>query len=92
MSSEVCRRGVQLRALVVCVAFGFALVSSLGTGGAEAKRKCHPSYKGKCLKVNAGDYDCLGGSGDGPNYTGRVRVVGTDVFRLDADRDGIGCE
>lgn len=60
--------------------------------GAQAKRKCHPSYKGKCLKMGAGDYDCIGGSGDGPNYTGRVRVVGTDVFRLDADKDGVGCE
>lgn len=24
--------------------------------------------------------------------TGRVRVVGPDVFRLDADHDGWGCE
>lgn len=70
-----------------------ALAVVIGFGGpAEAKRKCHPSYKGKCLKVNAGDYDCIGGGGNGPNYTGRVRVVGPDVFRLDRDGDGIGCE
>lgn len=54
---------------------------------------CHPSYVGVCLKVGAGDYDCAGGSGDGPNYVeGPVTVVGPDEFRLDGDGDGIGCE
>jgi hypothetical protein len=55
-------------------------------------KKCHPSYKGACLDPNASDYDCIGGSGNGPKYTGLVRVVGPDVFRLDADHDGWGCE
>jgi len=54
--------------------------------------KCHPSYSGRCLKINAGDYDCAGGSGNGPNYTGKVRVIGPDEFRLDRDKDGWGCE
>ncbi len=53
---------------------------------------CHPSYKGACLDPNASDYDCAGGSGNGPLYTGRVQVVGPDVFGLDADGDGWGCE
>lgn len=53
--------------------------------------KCHPSYSG-CLNPNASDYDCAGGSGNGPYYTGRVRVLGPDVFGLDRDGDGIGCE
>ena len=52
---------------------------------------CHHSYSG-CLKMNAGDYDCSGGSGNGPNYTGRVRVYGSDPFGLDRDNDGWGCE
>lgn len=52
---------------------------------------CHPSYSG-CLKMNAGDYDCAGGSGNGPNYTGTVRVYGSDPFGLDRDKDGWGCE
>lgn len=52
---------------------------------------CHPSYSG-CLKMNAGDYDCAGGSGNGPNYTGPVRVYGSDPFGLDSDNDGWGCE
>ena len=65
------------------------------TAGAEpsaAGKKCHSSYKGRCLKRSASDYDCAGGSGNGPYYTGRVRVVGPDVFRLDTDGDGLGCE
>jgi endonuclease YncB( thermonuclease family) len=61
---------------------------SSGTGGS-----CHPSYRGACLKRGAGDYDCLGGSGNGPNYVaGPVYVVGPDEFRLDGDNDGVGCE
>ena len=52
---------------------------------------CHPSYSG-CLKMNAGDYDCASGSGNGPNYTGPVQVHGSDSFDLDRDNDGWGCE
>ena len=40
----------------------------------------------------AADYDCAGGSGDGPEYTGRVTVTGSDPYGLDADGDGVGCE
>jgi hypothetical protein len=53
-------------------------------------QSCHPSYSG-CLNPNATDYDCAGGSGNGPYYTGTVRVIGPDVFGLDRDGDGIGC-
>jgi hypothetical protein len=39
------------------------------------------------------DVDCAGGSGNGPSYVqGPVRVIGADVYGLDADHDGIGCE
>jgi resuscitation-promoting factor RpfB len=53
---------------------------------------CHPSYTGACLDPSASDYDCAGGSGDGPKYTGFVHVVGYDEYGLDADNDGLGCE
>ncbi len=53
---------------------------------------CDPNYEGECLDPNTGDYDCLGGSGNGPNYTGPVTVVGDDHFGLDRNGDGIGCE
>jgi hypothetical protein len=59
---------------------------------AAAPQACHSSYEGACLDPNAEDYDCIGGSGDGPLYTAQVRVVGPDVFELDHDNDGIGCE
>jgi hypothetical protein len=50
---------------------------------------CHPSYPTVCLYRNRGDYDCAGGTGDGPNY---VRGLPPDPFDLDRDGDGIGCE
>jgi PASTA domain len=54
---------------------------------------CHASYQGECLEAGIGDYDCAGGSGNGPNYVqGTVRVVGPDEFDLDRDGDGLGCE
>jgi hypothetical protein len=52
---------------------------------------CDPNYSG-CLNPNSSDYDCAGGSGNGPDYTGTVRVLGSDHYGLDADGDGIGCE
>jgi hypothetical protein len=55
-------------------------------------QSCHPSYQGACLNPSASDYDCAGGSGNGPYYTGPVTVVGPDVFDLDRDGDGYGCE
>jgi hypothetical protein len=57
----------------------------------QQEQECHPSYSG-CLDPRASDYDCTGGSGNGPNYTGKVRVLGPDVFGLDRDKDGWGCE
>jgi micrococcal nuclease len=53
---------------------------------------CDPNYSGGCVPV-ASDVDCAGGSGNGPAYvSGPVRVVGSDVYGLDADKDGLGCE
>jgi endonuclease YncB( thermonuclease family) len=54
-------------------------------------RSCDPNYTG-CLDPNASDYDCAGGSGEGPRYTGPVRVRGDDHFDLDRDGDGLACE
>ncbi len=56
-----------------------------------AAASCHPSYD-PCLDPNASDYDCEGGSGDGPEYTGFVTVTGSDDYDLDSDGDGTGCE
>jgi resuscitation-promoting factor RpfB len=54
--------------------------------------RCDPNYAGACVPI-ASDVDCAGGSGNGPAYVeGPVRVVGRDIYDLDDDNDGIGCE
>ncbi|GAB3618319.1 hypothetical protein GCM10027416_28760 [Okibacterium endophyticum] len=53
---------------------------------------CHASYAGVCVPI-ASDVDCAGGSGNGPEYVrGPLQVVGTDVYDLDRDGDGIACD
>jgi hypothetical protein len=34
----------------------------------------------------------VGGSGDRPEYTGLVNVIGADEYDLDRDGDGVACE
>jgi hypothetical protein len=54
-------------------------------------QSCTPGYS-PCL-TPASDYDCAGGSGNGPKYVyGVERVTGADPYDLDADGDGYGCE
>lgn len=54
-------------------------------------QECDPNYD-PCVPV-ASDVDCAGGSGNGPAYVqGPVTVIGTDIYGLDRDGDGIGCE
>ncbi|HKX24094.1 MAG TPA: G5 domain-containing protein [Candidatus Saccharimonadales bacterium] len=56
------------------------------------KSNCDPNYSGACVPI-ASDVDCGGGSGNGPAYVyGVVTVVGTDIYGLDRDGDGYGCE
>ena len=53
--------------------------------------QCDPNYSG-CVPI-ASDVDCAGGRGNGPAYTrGPVKVIGKDIYKLDGDGDGIGCE
>jgi PASTA domain len=49
-------------------------------------RNCTPGYA-PCLPP-ASDYDCEDGKGNGPKYTGPVRVTGSDPYYLDRDGDG----
>ncbi len=57
---------------------------------AGVSRNCTDGYS-PCLPP-ASDYDCRGGSGDGPRYTGPVQVTGSDPYDLDRDGDGEACE
>lgn len=61
------------------------------TSTAPSGPKCDPNYSG-CVPI-ASDVDCAGGSGNGPEYVqGPIKVIGTDIYGLDADDDGIACE
>lgn len=53
---------------------------------------CTPGYD-PCLPDYGDDYDCAGGIGDGPYYSGKVNVQrGMDIYGLDRDETGLGCE
>ncbi|MCZ7422965.1 G5 domain-containing protein [Verrucosispora sp. WMMA2121] len=60
--------------------------------GTKEKPRCDPNYAGACVPISS-DVDCAGGSGNGPAYVeGPVRVIGSDIYDLDRDGDGIGCD
>lgn len=60
--------------------------------GQPQEQECDPSYPDVCIPPDADDYDCEGGSGDGPNYIeGPLQVLPPDPHDLDPDGDGLGC-
>jgi resuscitation-promoting factor RpfB len=68
-------------------------VTAVGTKVEEESGSsgCDPNYSG-CVPI-ASDVDCSGGTGNGPAYVqGPVTVIGRDIYGLDRDGDGIGCE
>jgi hypothetical protein len=71
-----------LAAGLLGVAIGGNVASA---SAAPAGLDCHPDYQGACVPMNQGDVDC----GD---LDSSVIVVGDDVYHLDDDRDGVGCE
>jgi hypothetical protein len=76
--------------LAVIGALGAVPLTTPDASAHNRGRHCTPGYN-PCLHP-ASDYDCAGGSGNGPKYTGRVRVTGSDPYGLDSDNDGWGCE
>jgi hypothetical protein len=66
-----------------------------GGSGGGAAGNCTPGYS-PCLVDHGGaDYDCAGGSGNGPYYTApgvTYAVSPPDPYDLDSDGDGQGCE
>jgi hypothetical protein len=57
----------------------------------QANSSCSPNYSG-CVPI-ASDVDCAGGSGNGPAYaSGPFNVIGYDIYDLDRDGNGVGCE
>lgn len=71
-------------------------VTSLGTyvappPPAPDTSECDPNYGG-CVPISS-DVDCAGGSGNGPAYVeGPVPITGSDIYDLDRDGNGIGCD
>lgn len=94
------RKLLPLLIVATLAAGAFATSAALATAHdgpaatlAKRHRHCDRNYAGRCLRPNVSDYDCAGGSGNGPYYvSGPFRVVGTDHYGLDSDHDGIACE
>jgi hypothetical protein len=79
-------RNLALTRLTVAALFLIGVQSPLGA------QQCDPNYGGVCVPV-ASDVDCAGGSGNGPEYVaGPVYVIGSDIYGLDRDGDGVACE
>ncbi|WP_457940842.1 hypothetical protein [Mesorhizobium sp. 10J20-29] len=70
----------------------FAATGMLVCFSARAQ-ECDPDYQSPPCVPIASDVDCAGGKGNGPAYVqGPVIVIGTDIYGLDRDGDGIGCD
>ena len=60
-----------------------------GEVSGSGSEECDPNYEGVCLDPNSEDYDCEGGSGNGPDFvSGPFDSVGDDPFELDENGDG----
>ena len=86
------QNGIQTRKELVRKVIVKAPVRRVIAVGTKETQQCDPNYSGACVPI-ASDVDCAGGSGNGPAYVqGPVQVVGNDIYGLDRDGDGIGCE
>jgi resuscitation-promoting factor RpfB len=86
------RNGIQTHKELVRKVIVRAPVTRVVAVGTKETQQCDPNYSGACVPI-ASDVDCTGGSGNGPAYVqGPVQVIGTDIYGLDRDGDGIGCE
>ena len=77
--------------LTVCLAAGLTFAPA-ANAQPEQGSTCDSNYSGACVPI-ASDVDCASGSGNGPAYvSGPVTVVGKDIYKLDNDGNGVGCE
>ncbi|WP_405434632.1 G5 domain-containing protein [Micromonospora sp. NBC_00617] len=83
--------GVQTGKKLVKSAVTKQPVTEVVAVGTKKKSNCDPNYS-PCVPI-ASDVDCAGGSGNGPAYvSGVVKVIGDDIYDLDRDNDGYGCD
>jgi len=89
---ETIVNGIQTHKKLIRKVITRAPVTRIIAVGIKETQQCDPNYSGACVPI-ASDVDCAGGSGNGPAYVqGPVQVIGTDIYGLDRDGDGIGCE
>ncbi|WP_052226303.1 hypothetical protein [Microbacterium mangrovi] len=87
-------KGKRITVKVTGRKYGYPTIAkvSAATAAIAAAPRCDPNYAWACVPI-ASDVDCAGGGGNGPAYVvGPVKVIGVDIYRLDSDHDGIGCE
>lgn len=83
----------KLTLLIISVALGLTSAPLAHSAPyLHEQEACDSNYTGACVPI-ASDVDCAGGSGNGPEYVaGPVTVVGNDIYDLDRDGNGTGCE
>ena len=91
-----CALGLFLAPAAAASPGGVSIVQSTGpyqmTVPQQQGSECDPNYEGDCVPIDS-DVDCASGSGNGPSYVdGPVTVVGNDIYKLDNDGDGTGCD
>jgi hypothetical protein len=86
------RRRTRVAAWVIAAALlGAVGLAAPASAQEEVPPECHASYI-PCTPIDE-DVDCLSGEGDGPAFIDYpVEVIGEDVYDLDRDGNGIGCE
>jgi hypothetical protein len=93
VSGNQCRKrqvGLSLSGLT-CQKAGLKYVWIRVVPAGSTATSCDPNYE-PCVPI-ASDVDCASGTGNGPAYVrGPVRVIGVDIYGLDRDGNGIGCE
>ena len=92
MATAVAVASASVKKLTVTAILFAASYALCPVANAQQNGDCDPNYSGACVPI-ASDVDCQGGSGNGPAYVaGPVTVIGDDIYDLDRDGNGTGCE
>jgi hypothetical protein len=82
----------RLSLLTIGLTLAIVLAPAVNAAPQQQGSNCDSNYADACVPIDS-DVDCEGGGGNGPSYVqGPVRVVGKDIYKLDNNGDGVGCE
>lgn len=87
--------GAAVLAVLVGVVVSIGAVFDGSGSRAGGSSGCEASYPDDCLDSGVEDYDCEGGTGDGPRFVSGPVTVDRDVADpdpFDRDGDGVGCD